>query len=250
MSTSSLTTTLTTHPPDHLASSIAQQLQSANKAIIHHPVFLLCLTSALYFTYHLTRTLQPSSWPTTLLITIPACIMTFLLAAAYTTSPYLEKAGRVERSFLRSGNEGDEGGERGDIVVVTKYKGRVIGTLVLRIMHGCSEVSAHLDDRVVRDEGKGDDGDGLSQVPVGVIRAWTVEQRYRGVGIGKGLLEFGVRVCRERGARRVVFSDGHANRDVGLGVWGVWDWDGEREREREREGWARGYLDVIQGGMG
>ena len=45
----------------------------------------------------------------------------------------------------------------------------------------------------------------------GVVRAWTVRLKYRGKGVGEGLLEEAVRVCMERGAEGVEFADDHAS---------------------------------------
>ncbi|KAI4103755.1 MAG: hypothetical protein LQ339_004087 [Xanthoria mediterranea] len=44
-----------------------------------------------------------------------------------------------------------------------------------------------------------------------VIRAWTVKLRYRGKGVGRGLLEECVRVAKEKGCGRVEFEREHAN---------------------------------------
>jgi Acetyltransferase (GNAT) family len=44
-----------------------------------------------------------------------------------------------------------------------------------------------------------------------LIRAWTVRSRYRGKGIGTGLLETAVMICQSKGWDGPVFDDAHAN---------------------------------------
>ena len=45
----------------------------------------------------------------------------------------------------------------------------------------------------------------------GVIRAWTVRQKYRRKGVGGALLEEAVKLCRENRWSGPVFADDHAN---------------------------------------
>ncbi|KAL8807955.1 MAG: hypothetical protein Q9182_000421 [Xanthomendoza sp. 2 TL-2023] len=98
-------------------------------------------------------------------------------------------------SSTRSGGGGGGGGGNssgGDtkdvenIVIVSKWGAdEIIGALVLRLSRKDQKA---------------------------VVRAWTVKLRYRGKGVGRGLLEEGVRVaCAERGCTRVEFDRGHAN---------------------------------------
>ncbi|EHA27662.1 hypothetical protein ASPNIDRAFT_123645, partial [Aspergillus niger ATCC 1015] len=228
-----LTTSITTTEPDQIASlhliadSIAQQRQLAARSMLTHPAVLSCLTFSLFITYFFTRALSTTgedNWPYLLLITWPACIMVYLLAAAHTTHPYLEKAGRTGtwvwlwKGGTRDhhGAEDNEEEEEEDIMLVTKYHNRVIGTLVLRIIRTEEELWGH-----VRD------------APVGVIRAWTVEQHLRGVGVGRNLLENAIRICRQRGIKGPVFSDCHANEVLGLPV--VCNGELVRRERRARE---------------
>ncbi|BCR99182.1 uncharacterized protein AKAW2_40865A [Aspergillus luchuensis] len=301
-----LTTSLTTTEADQIASlhliadSIAQQRQLAARSMLTHPAMLSCLTFSLIITYFFTRTLGTTTtttgedtWPYLLLIIWPACIMLYLLAAAHTTHPYLEKAGRTgtwvwlwrggtrykhrrreqspspsrlasssSSSFSTSKvgystpmrkdlhnaekHEEDEKG-RGDIMFVTKYQDRVIGTLVLRIIHTEEELWGHVRDAVVREQlyqyqqqyTPSSPGTGSCQPVVGVIRAWTVQQHLRGIGVGRNLLENAVQICRERGVIGPVFSDCHANEVLGLPVV----CNGELLR---RERWAREVLERVK----
>ncbi|GLB08347.1 inorganic phosphate transporter pho84 [Aspergillus tubingensis] len=294
-----LTTSITTTETDQIASlhliadSIAQQRQLAARSILTHPAMLSCLTFSLVITYFFTRALSTTTtggdntWPFLLLITWPACIMVYLLAAAHTTHPYLEKAGRTgtwvwlwrggtrykhrrreqsrspSRSLSSTAKVGDDtpvqkdhhNAERheedekegGDIMLVTKYQNRVIGTLVLRIIHTEEELWGHVRDAVVREQlyqyqqqyAPSTPGTGSYQPVVGVIRAWTVQQHLRGIGVGKNLLQNAVRICRERGVKGPVFSDCHANEVLGLPVV----CNGELVR---RERWAREVLERMK----
>ncbi|GLA06884.1 inorganic phosphate transporter pho84 [Aspergillus niger] len=292
----SLATSITTTEPDQIASlhliadSIAQQRQLAARSMLTHPAVLSCLTFTLFITYFFTRALSTTgedNWPYLLLITWPACITVYLLAAAHTTHPYLEKAGRTgtwvwlwrggtrykhrrreplpppqspppsassSPSTSRAGYktpvkrdhhsaEDNEEEEEEDIMVVTKYHNRVIGTLVLRIIRTEEELWGHVRDAVVREElyqtpsipgtGSTTSTSSGSCQPVGVIRAWTVEQHLRGVGVGRNLLENAIRICRERGIKGPVFSDCHANEVLGLPI--VCNGELVRRERRARE---------------
>ncbi|PWY77843.1 hypothetical protein BO83DRAFT_376842 [Aspergillus eucalypticola CBS 122712] len=292
-----LTTSITTTEADQMASlhliadSIAQQRQLAARSMLTHPAMLSCLTFSLIITYFFTRALSTTSssgegddtCPYLLLITWPACIMVYLLAAAHTTHPYLEKAGRTgtwvwlwrggtrykhrrreqSRSPSRSSSSTSKVGgddtpvqkdhsgryeedeeKEGDVMLVTKYQNRVIGTLVLRIIHTEEELWGHVRDAVVREQlyqqyTPSTPGTGSCQPVVGVIRAWTVQQHLRGIGVGKNLLENAVRICRERGVNGPVFSDCHANEVLGLPVV----CNGELLR---RERWAREVFERVK----
>ncbi|PYH72803.1 uncharacterized protein BO88DRAFT_170219 [Aspergillus vadensis CBS 113365] len=299
--TNPLTTSTTTTEADQIASlhliadSIAQQRQLAARSMLTHPAMLSCLTFFLIITYFFTRALSTTSssegddtWPYLLLITWPACIMVYLLAAAHTTHPYLEKAGRTgtwvwlwrggtrykhrrrERSpspsrpassslsstskvgddtrvqkYHHKAERHEEDEKEEDIILVTKYHDRVIGTLVLRIIHTEEELWGHVRDAVVREQlyqqrnAPSPPATGFCQPVVGVIRAWTVQQHLRGIGVGRSLLENAVRICRERGINGPVFSDCHANEVLGLPVV----CNGEVVR---RERWAREVLERVK----
>ncbi|RDK42404.1 hypothetical protein M752DRAFT_266207 [Aspergillus phoenicis ATCC 13157] len=118
-------------------------------------------------TYLITCALSTVDTRVVILITLSACIMIFILAAGYTTRPYFEKAGRTwtgarlwtgegrctghqQRDDRRGNHEYDIEGER-DIILITKYDNRVIGTLVLRIIHTKQELCGHIRDAIQRE---------------------------------------------------------------------------------------------------
>ena len=71
------------------------------------------------------------------------------------------------------------------VVLVSKWGEEVIGALVMK---------------VVKRERKA------------YVRAWTVDSKYRGNGIGGGLLEEGVRIAWGKGARAFEFAKAHASK--------------------------------------
>ncbi|KAL8769491.1 MAG: hypothetical protein Q9209_004552 [Squamulea sp. 1 TL-2023] len=93
--------------------------------------------------------------------------------------------GKRSRNNSNSSSRGGEAKDVENIVIVSKWgKEEIIGSLVMRVS---------------RKEKKA------------IIRAWTVKLRYRGKGVGRGLLEEGVRVAKEKGVGKVEFEREHAN---------------------------------------
>ncbi len=88
----------------------------------------------------------------------------------------------------------DGGGEE-DVWVVTRWGEDVVGVVVLRFVR---------EEGLVRGRRKG----GRLR---GMIRAWTVKLRYRRKGVGRGLLEEGVKVCVGRGVDVMEFAGDHAS---------------------------------------
>ncbi|KAI9876760.1 MAG: hypothetical protein M1830_005763 [Pleopsidium flavum] len=190
----SLTTTPATIPPDKLtalrliADSIAQQRQLASRLLIFHPLslalftLLLALVAQVLYTSPSDLALVGTTWA--------GLVMAGLVAVRWAVSGYLVLAEEVGWGWLEDGK-----GDGGDEVVVTRWGEEIIGVVVFR---------------VVRDDGGGK-GRRKGGKGKGVIRAWTVRLKFRGKGVGTGLLEEVVRVCRERGVEGVEFAEGHAN---------------------------------------
>ncbi|KOC10986.1 hypothetical protein AFLA70_82g003340 [Aspergillus flavus AF70] len=174
-----------------------------------------------------------------LLKTTTGCIATLLSFTRYITNGYLDEAERVgTRRWLYSNHRHNSNPPQnqnptcndprttdrnrdGDLILIAKFGDRIIGTLVLR---GCGY-------RVL--------GNGIK---VGVIQAWAVQLQYRGVGVGRSLLEAAVEVSRKRGWRGPVFSVGHAtSKWFGLGVGSM---------GMERYEWAWELLEDVRGEFG
>ncbi|KAL8913883.1 MAG: hypothetical protein Q9171_001376 [Xanthocarpia ochracea] len=94
--------------------------------------------------------------------------------------------GKRSRNNSNSSARGAEGRDVENVVVVSKWgqEEEIIGALVMRVL---------------RKEEKA------------VVRAWTVKLRYRGKGVGRALLEEGVRVAKEKGVGSMEFERDHAN---------------------------------------
>ncbi|KAL1596669.1 hypothetical protein SLS60_009317 [Paraconiothyrium brasiliense] len=166
-----------------VADSVAQQRQIASKMLIFHPLHLAGL--ALFVGILLQR-----FWKTTddlymLGPTIGGIVMACLVAVRWATGRYLAYAEEVNWDWLRD-----------DRMIVVKWGEEVIGALVL----GWADEEAAKKKQGRRKRGKA------------IVRAWTVRLKYRGKGVGDGLLEEAVKVAGERGADGIVFERDHASK--------------------------------------
>ena len=118
--------------------------------------------------------------------TIGGITMTYLIFIRWMTGLYIGLAEDIDLEWL---------GE--DKVIVVKWGEDVIGSLVL----GWADNDAGKK-RGRRRRGKA------------VVRAWTVRLKYRGKGVGEGLLEEAVKVAGEMGADGIVFDANHASKII------------------------------------
>jgi GNAT superfamily N-acetyltransferase len=175
-----------------VADSVAQQRQVASKTMIFHPVNLAVygLVVAIVAQYML----RTSGDLFVLGTTLGGITMTFLIAVRWVTGGYIGLAEDIDMDWL---------GE--DRLVVAKWGKDVIGALVL----GWADHDA-AKKRGRRRRGKA------------VVRAWTVKLKYRGKGVGEGLLEEAVKVAGEKGADGIIFDAEHASKyTMHLSLW---DW--------------------------
>jgi GNAT superfamily N-acetyltransferase len=165
-----------------VADSVAQQRQVASKMMIFHPINLAIfgLVVAIVTQY----ILRASGDVYLLGTTLGGITMTFLIAVRWVTGGYIGLAEDIDMDWL---------GE--DRLVVAKWGKDVIGALVL----GWADHDA-AKKRGRRRRGKA------------VVRAWTVKLKYRGKGVGEGLLEEAVKVAGERGADGIIFDAEHASK--------------------------------------
>ncbi|KAL5433693.1 hypothetical protein PMIN05_008172 [Paraphaeosphaeria minitans] len=164
-----------------IADSVAQQRQIASKMLIFHPLHLGGF--ALFIAILLQR-----FWKTTddlymLGPTIGGILMACLVAVRWATGRYLTHAEETDWEWL-----GD------DRMIVVRWGEEVIGALVL----------GWADEAAKKKQGRRKRGQA-------VVRAWTVRLKYRGKGVGVGLLEEAVKVAGERGADGIVFGRDHAS---------------------------------------
>jgi GNAT superfamily N-acetyltransferase len=165
-----------------VADSVAQQRQVASKMMIFHPINLAILGLVVAI---VTQYILRASGDLFLLgTTLGGIAMTFLIAVRYVTGGYIGLAEDIDMDWL---------GE--DRLVVAKWGKDVIGALVL----GWADHDA-AKKRGRRRRGKA------------VVRAWTVMLKYRGKGVGEGLLEEAVKVAGERGADGIIFDADHASK--------------------------------------
>jgi GNAT superfamily N-acetyltransferase len=157
-----------------VADSVAQQRQVSSKMLIFHPITLatFVLVSAIA-TQLMLRAYNDWFMVAT---TLGGITMTFLIFIRWMTGEYIGIAEDIDMAWL-----GDDREE-------------IIGALVL----GWADNDA-AKKRGRRKRGKA------------VIRAWTVRLKYRGKGVGEGLLEEAVKIAGEKGADGIVFDGDHAS---------------------------------------
>lgn len=175
-----------------VADSVAQQRQQAVKAILANSYVMATLALVLGFeAYWLTAI--------ALLTTGTGTIMTLLLGTRWLTRGYIDAAERINWAWLTDtvspvssptsnhNHTYSNGHKRGrsattedPILMVTKWGEEIIGALVIRVS---------------------------KREKKGFVRAWTVARRYRGKGVGKDLLQEGVKVAMGKaGVKGVEFE--------------------------------------------
>ncbi|KAF2855702.1 hypothetical protein T440DRAFT_464090 [Plenodomus tracheiphilus IPT5] len=164
-----------------VADSVAQQRQVSSKAMMFHPISLAVYTVVVAIaTQYILR------WYNDMLMvctTVGGITMTFLIFIRWMTGGYIGVAEDVDMEWL---------GE--DRMIVVKWGEDVIGALVL----GWADNDA-AKKRGRRRRGKA------------IVRAWTVKLKYRGKGVGEGLLEEAVKIAGEKGADGIIFDGNHAS---------------------------------------
>lgn len=218
-----------------IADSVAQQRQTASRAIIFHPVILTAIIAVLAI---LSQYLFDRRGDLTLVMsTVAGWVLTWMVAIGYLTSGYIERAeqtgtwawlhaGRVristssrnrnhpdkesdndnsrtdsvDQGFIDSEYEDDQ-----DTILVTRYGDQIIGALVLR------SPPVLLPSTLPVPASTSQGGSTIDSNKKAIIRAWTVHVRYRNKGIGTGLLEAAVSQCLSRRWPGLVFAEQHAN---------------------------------------
>jgi GNAT superfamily N-acetyltransferase len=177
-----------------IADSIAQQRQVASRTLIFHPLILACWAVVLGV---VSKYLYRSADDVGIFLTTAAGItMAGLITVRGVTGDYLAQAELMNFGFLK---EDKLPSEEEDLVVVEKYGDTIVGALVLRLE--------------AKDAGSPRKGRGKAKKGgQALVRAWTVLLKYRGKGVGMGLLEKAVDVARERLGKEVEvgFAEGHA----------------------------------------
>lgn len=165
-----------------VADSVAQQRQVSSRVMMFHPVSLAAYIAVVAIAAQLMLTWYDDKFM--IGTTIGGITMTFLIFIRWMTGGYIGLAEDINMEWLGQ-----------DRLIVVKWGEDIIGALVL----GWADNDA-AKKRGRRRRGKA------------VIRAWTVKLKYRGKGVGEGLLEEAVKVAGERGADGIVFDGDHASK--------------------------------------
>ncbi|RGP79029.1 gnat family [Fusarium longipes] len=162
--------------------SVAQQRQTASRALIFHPITLSIFTACLGIAHYGANIGNDLS---TMLIIYPGIVLTYLVAIRYFTSAYIRIAEETNWLdwIMKDGVE--------DTIIGARFGEDIIGAVILRLYQ--SEKSA-------------------------TIRGWTTRSRYRGRGLGGDMLSETVRVAREALGKdcTVEFAPDHANSQMPL----------------------------------
>lgn len=132
--------------------------------------------------------------------------MACLVAVRGLTGGYLALAEKLNWDFVNN-EEGEE-----DLMIGSRYGEELIGALVLRLEGSRASLGGGGANGKKKGKGGGKSGGN------GVVRAWTVRNKYRGKGVGAELLEEAVRVTREKlgNTAGVGFAAEHANSQMVL----------------------------------
>ncbi|KAI9694060.1 MAG: hypothetical protein M1822_003331 [Bathelium mastoideum] len=238
-----LTTCLATTSDDKLAAlklvadSVAQQRQFASRVLIFHPLNLavfaviLGIVAQLVFKY---RSSGDAGWfgaDAALVGTTWAGVaMAALVGVRIVTGKYLDEAETIKWDFVggmptENANGGvvqngshvrnrSGSGPNAKDVLISKFGNEVIGALVLEWVVGEGKMRR-------------------KKVGRGSIRAWTVKLRYRGKGVGTGLLEEAAKLVEERGGDGIEFNEEHANSKRFL--WQVYNSAFETREQKGRD---------------
>ncbi|KIV87739.1 hypothetical protein PV11_03264 [Exophiala sideris] len=180
-----------------LADSVAQQRQVASNFVILHPLSLGTFVLLFGMIYQYMYKGERSDW---MLIgtTSAGVLMSMLVTVRWLAGGYIDEAERIGTwKWLDQGRDADASPAVGesDEILLTRFGDEVIGTVIVR----------------------GERDTGASKKPrrnaptTGIIRGWTVKRRYRGKGIGQGLLEEATKLCQTKGWGGPDFADDHAH---------------------------------------
>ena len=162
-----------------VADSVAQMRQTANSALIYHP---LNLTIAVGLVSLIIRFMMDQKYDKTIIGTTCAGLVMILLAGSrYLTQAYIYTAEEINWAWLGQAD-----------VLVTKFGDEVIGTVIIDWVSGESRQRRKKAWR-------------------GEIKGWTVRLKYRRKGVGTALLEEAIKESRRKSAETIEFAENHAS---------------------------------------
>ncbi|KAG8628252.1 hypothetical protein KVT40_004125 [Elsinoe batatas] len=235
-----LTTYLTTYPDERIsalrlvADSVAQQRSIAARSLIFHP---LCMAVFVALCGAVVKSQYRSSSDVGIVATTLAGVaMAALVGVRWACGGYIDAAEQVGERWIE-----------GRDVWVSKYGEEIIGAVVVGWEDGGggtrrrgSSASDNGREGLKRRGSEGGEGErekgharrgssGKRRKRRAEIVAWTVRLRYRGKGIGEGLLEAVVDEAKARGGE-VGFAEGHANSTRVL--WNMFNSPFEKKEKR------------------
>ncbi|KAJ6023859.1 hypothetical protein N7540_004656 [Penicillium herquei] len=98
-----------------------------------------------------------------------------------------------------------------DMIFIARFKGKLIGALVMRAIPVDMDVVGTAHSSAPLSSGMGQYAPGHVYRWKAVIRAWTVQERYRGFGIGRNILQYAIEHTVDQGWEGPEFAVDHAN---------------------------------------
>ncbi|KAF4451510.1 gnat family [Fusarium austroafricanum] len=162
--------------------SVAQQRQTASRAIIFHPIALAVFSAVLAVAHFGAKIGQDISM---MLIIYPAIVLTYLVAVRWFTSSYIRIA--EETDWLGWMKKDDVE----DTIVGARFGKEIIAAVFLQL--GKSEKTA-------------------------LIRAWSTRARYRRRGLGGDVLRESIKIAKQKLGKdcTIEFAPDHANSEMPL----------------------------------
>jgi hypothetical protein len=157
--------------------SVAQQRQTASRALIFHPIALSIFTAVLAIAHYGANVGKDI---TTMITIYPGIVITYLVAIRYFTSAYIRIAEETDwLNWLKSSDVEDS-------IIGARFGDEIIGAVILRL-------------------NKSDN--------TALIRGWTTKSRYRRRGLGGDVLRESIKIAKRALGRdcTVEFAADHAN---------------------------------------
>ncbi|KAL4729715.1 hypothetical protein ACLX1H_004138 [Fusarium chlamydosporum] len=160
-----------------IVDSVAQQRQTASRALIFHPITLSIFAAVLAIAHYGANVGNDIS---TMIIIYPGVVITYLVAIRMFTSAYIRIA--EETNWLEWMKKDDVE----DTIIGARFGEDIIGAVILRLE---------------KSENKA------------IIRGWTTKSRYRGRGLGGDVLSESVKIAKKALGKDCIveFASDHAN---------------------------------------
>lgn len=160
--------------------SVAQQRQTASRALVFHPVALSIFTAVVAIAHYGANVGKDI---TTMITIYPGIVITYLVAIRYFTSSYIRIAEETDwLDWLKSNDVEDS-------IIGARFGEEIIGAVILRL-------------------NKSDN--------TALIRGWTTKSRYRRRGLGGDVLRESIKIAKQALGRDCIveFAADHANSHV------------------------------------